>query len=76
MTKPMAQHVQEDLNQQYQLPHTAPKPIHSYLDYLNAILSLLILLNSVAFKDGSGVHHGFWLLCALPARKLIYQRYV
>jgi hypothetical protein len=76
MIKPIAQQVQEDLNPRYQLLDTASKPIHRYLDYLNAILSLLILLNSVAFKDDSGVHDGFWLLCALPARKLIHQHHV
>ncbi|KAI4154891.1 MAG: hypothetical protein LQ340_001369 [Diploschistes diacapsis] len=38
-----------------------------YLPYLVGILSLLIGVNGMGWKDRIGVHDGFWILSWLPA---------
>ncbi|MCJ1299374.1 hypothetical protein MMC08_002166 [Hypocenomyce scalaris] len=43
-----------------------PGPLHQYLSYLNAGLSLLLGLYAIGFRGRNGVHDGFWMLCLLP----------
>ena len=49
-----------------------PGPLHQYLSYLNAGLSLLLGLYAIGFRGRNGVHDGFWMLCLLPGRKHLY----
>ena len=46
---------------------SALTPMQRYLPYLNGILSLLIGVNGLSWKDRLGVHDGFWILSWLPA---------
>ena len=48
--------------------HLEPEsgPIQRYISYLNSALSLVCALNSIIFRDKTGVHDGFWVLCLLP----------
>lgn len=48
---------------------SSPKlsPVQKYLPYLVGILSLLIGVNGMGWKDRIGVHDGFWILSWLPA---------
>lgn len=48
----------------YLEPETGP--VHRYLGYLNAGLSLLLSLYAIGFRGRKGVHDGFWILCLLP----------
>ena len=44
-----------------------PGPMRRYLPYLNGGLSFLLALNAIIWRQRTGVHDGFWLLCFLPA---------
>lgn len=57
----------------YLEPETGP--VHRYLSYLNAGLSLLLSLYAVAFRGRKGVHDGFWILCLLPGCACSHFRY-
>ena len=45
-------------------------PLKRSIDYLNGILSLLVLLNAFSYRGRQGVHEGFWLVCVLPFSEL------
>ena len=47
-----------------------PGPMHQYLPKLNGGFSFLLALNAIVWRQRSGVHEGFWLLCLLPAGTL------
>ena len=59
----------QSLNQAKSKRHLEPEsgPVHRYFSYLNGALSLVCALNSIMFRDKTGVHDGFWVLCLLPA---------
>ncbi|MCJ1229594.1 hypothetical protein MMC12_006263 [Toensbergia leucococca] len=53
----------QNQKQQQQQPTT---PVEKYLPSMNGLLTLILALNSIGFKDRRGVHEGFWVLCFAP----------